>query len=655
MTLMTDVQTETILVADDSPATRYSTVRVLKNAGFKVIEASTGGEALQLAQKGCDLVVLDVNLPDMNGHDVCRKIRQEPATSRVPVIHLSASFISDDSKIRGLESGADGYLTHPVDPLVLVATIRAFLRTRQIENALLRSEAKFRAIFDRAMTGICLLSQDLIFLDVNPTMCRLLRISPEQIVGKHGSAFVDSTHEAKIVEISRELEQVGTWSGSLPLLRSDGQPVHLDWHVSLHSEPSIRLAIVSDVTERQQLDAEREHFLTSERAARVAAEKANRLKDEFLATLSHELRTPLNAIIGWTQVLQFRPPSATDLAEGLAIIERNAKIQAELINDLLDVSRIMSGKLRLNIQPIDPAVMVRDAMASVMPAAQAKGVKIDLSLDSAGGSILGDAARLQQVIWNVVNNAVKFTPRDGSVHVAMQRRKDDLDIRISDTGQGIKPEFLPHLFEQFRQEDAGTTRTHGGLGLGLAIVKHLVELHGGTVSAFSEGEGRGTQVLIRLPVFQQEQPESAIPADEAVSEQPSPVAEPAAASLKDVRVLLVEDDRDTRKVAARVLREYDAEVMETESVEQALEVLEHFGPHVLVSDIGMPVHDGYDLIRAIRGRGFDAKRLPAIALTAFARSEDRFKVIAEGYQKHLSKPVTPGELVSAIAALAQQG
>lgn len=643
---------ETILVVDDRAATRYATSRVLRNAGYHIIEAATGAEALKLAECKCDLIVLDINLPDIDGHEVCRKIRLNPNVAWIPVIHLSATFVSDDHKIKGLEAGADGYLTHPVDPLVLVATIKGFLRTRQMEADLKRSEAKFRAIFDHALTGICLISNDMMFLDVNPAMCRMLGRSPDEIIDKHVSMFVHAADESKILRISRHLEQDLSWSGSLPLLKADGQAAELDWNISIHTAPSIRLAIISDVTEKRLIEAEREQLLESERAARTASERANRLKDEFLATLSHELRSPLNAIIGWSQVLKFRPPSAADLAEGLESIERSAKLQAELINDLLDVSRIISGKLRLNVQSVDVDALIRDALATAMPAARAKGVQLQHSMKSLGRRISVDPARLQQVIWNLVNNAVKFTPRNGTVCADITQDHDFLEIRVSDSGQGIKPEFLPHLFERFRQEDATTKRSHGGLGLGLAIVKHLVELHGGTVTAFSEGEGRGAEFTVRLPM------DVARPDVQTIEDKMIQTSSTLASSVESdpvdlnrVRVLIVDDDQDSRQVTARVLKEFGADVADAESAGRALELLDSFRPQVLVSDVGMPVMDGYDLIREVRRRGYSREQLPAIAVTAFVRTVDRSRALADGFQVHLGKPFAPTDLVAAIAEL----
>jgi PAS domain S-box-containing protein len=649
---MTSEQSERILIVDDNPATLYATTRIVRQAGYEVVECATGREALKIVERDdCDLVVLDIELPDIDGHEVCRCIRLTPRVARIPVVHVSATFVSDFHKIKGLEAGADGYLTRPVEPLVLIATIRAFLRTRQMESALTRSEAKFRTIFDQALMGICLISNDMIYLDVNPAMCRIVGRDRDEIIGKHCSAFARAGQEAELIEISSKLNSQQQWLGSLPVLHRDGHIVELEWSISMHSTPRVFLALTSDVTEKRRIEAEREYLLQSERSARNAAERANRLKDEFLAMVSHELRTPLNAVVGWSQVLQMSPPSSEDLAVGLEAISRNAQVQAELINDLLDVSRIMSGKLRLDVKRINPVDIVHDALVSVLPAAQTKGVEIEHNLDQTFELIHADPSRLQQVVWNLVSNAVKFTPRSGKVSVLLKQNPAWLEIRVSDSGQGIKPEFLPHLFERFRQEDATSTRVHGGLGLGLSIVKQLVELHGGTVNATSSGEGRGSEFLVRLPQ-PQGQPldtpdrhrQSAVGGAELTRLAPQ-------VDLHEARVLIVDDDSDSRKLVARLLREVNASVAEADSVDRAIEALGTFQPQLLVSDIGMPHSDGYDLIRRVRGMGLEADQLPAIALTAFARPEDRERILGFGFQRHLGKPLEPAELLSAAVAL----
>jgi PAS domain S-box-containing protein len=650
---MSDKRPETILVVDDNPATLYSTSRILRGAGFELVEAGTGMEAVERS-RGVDIVVLDVNLPDIDGFEVCRRIRSDPATARTPVIHLSATFVQDVDKVHGLEAGADGYLTHPVEPPVLVATVNAFLRTRRAEDAMRISEARFKAVFDNALHGIALISDDQIYLDVNPAMCRLLALPRDGVVGKHASVFIPSDRKADADAVNRALETDGAWRGNFPLLRADGKLLQLDWSISFHSAPGVRLAIVSDVTERVAIEAEREQLLSSERSARAEAERANRLKDDFLATLSHELRTPLNAIVGWASVLRTADVDDGDLVEGLESIERNAKVQAQLIDDLLDVARITSGKLRLDVQPVDPAAVVEAALQAVTPAAQAKGIRVESTLDRAAGPVQADASRLQQVVWNLVNNAVKFTPNGGRIEVRLTLSDSHVEVVVADNGQGIHPDLLPHLFERFRQGDARTTRSHGGLGLGLAIVKQLVEMHGGTVAAHSDGEGRGATFVVRIPpapALQQCAPDAFTP------DEPPPARAPQGddagpmryTRLDGIRVVVVDDEADARDLMSRVLRECAAEVSGAKNVAEALAQIEAVRPHVLVSDIGMPVQDGYDLIRQVRERGVTPHDLPAIALTAFARPEDRRRALLAGYQVHLVKPIDPFQLTAVIA------
>ncbi len=650
---MSDERPVTILVVDDNPATRYSTRRFLRAAGFAVVEAATGGEAIACAQAGVDAVVLDVNLPDIDGFEVCRRLRTSDRTRRVPIIHLSATFAADADKVHGLNAGADGYLTHPIEPPVLIATVNAFLRARQAEDGMRRSEERFRTIFDRASNGIALLSDGLVYVEVNPAMGRMLGRDREEIVGKHISAFLPRQAEEVVPVIVDALAADGQWRGTLPHTRAarpgdhgsgDGL-VELDWHVSAHSSPEFHLAMVTDVTARRALDAERERLLASERAARADAERANNLKDEFLATLSHELRTPLNAIVGWAQLLQREGVDLEDVKEGSESIERNARVQTALIADLLDVSRITSGKLRLDLEPVEPASLIRSAMDAVTPVAIAKGVVIDQDLDPTTGMISADPGRLRQVVWNLANNAVKFTLPGGEVTVRLRQTGGEAVITVSDAGQGIAGDFLPHIFERFRQQDGTTRRGHGGLGLGLAIVRELVEMHHGTVSAESPGEGKGATFTVRLPVCSGDRAGSG-----AAPKVPLKPALPRTI-LRDVRVLIVDDDADARDLVRRVLTEFAATIMEAASVEEAIRLLEASPPDVLVSDIGMPILDGYDLIREIRSRGCTAEALPAIALTAFARPEDQERLLRSGFQVYLSKPIDTRNFIHTIASL----
>ena len=419
------------------------------------------------------------------------------------------------------------------------------------------------------------------------------------------------------------------------------------------------LTIIEDVTERVAREAElqaqieaRSTLLASEKLARSEAERANRLKDEFLATISHELRNPLNAIMGWAHMLRLGKLTDVNAERAVETIYRNAKSQAQLVADLLDVSRIISGKLRLDVRAIDLLYIINAAIDSVRPAVDAKGIRLHTMLDPAAGPISGDADRLQQVVWNLLTNAVKFTPKGGRIQVKVQRIDSHVEIVVIDSGVGISKEFLPYVFDRFRQADASTTRIHGGLGLGLSIVRQLVDLHGGSVSVHSEGEGKGAAFTITLPfvgvVSNQQEAEAVHPTqgDEIILFEGLP-------SLHGLKVLVVDDEPDTRELIREVLKECGSEVITSQSAAEALEALEQHKPDILISDLGMPDEDGYSLISKIRALPEDrGGQIPAAALTAYARAEDRMRVLRSGFQFHLPKPVDSAELVTVVASLA---
>jgi len=384
------------------------------------------------------------------------------------------------------------------------------------------------------------------------------------------------------------------------------------------------------------------------------ATEASRMKDEFLATVSHELRTPLTSILGWTKMLASGRLPLEMQERAIATIDRNARAQAQIIEDLLDVSRITSGKLRLNVQLFRPAQAVEAAVEAVRPAAIAKDIRLQLLVDPQAGPISGDPDRLQQVVWNLVANAVKFTDKGGRVHVTLERVDSHVAISVRDTGRGIDPAFLPRMFDRFTQLDATATREHGGLGLGLAIVKQLVEMHGGSVQAESPGLGHGSVFTVRLPVA----PLSASSAAEAERVHPrvataSVALDTGGAELQGARVLLVEDDNDARHLLATVLQSHGAQVDAAASAQEGLQAFATFAPTVVVSDIGMPGTDGYAFIRELRRQEVEARRpaVPAVALTAYARVEDRMRALSEGFQMHVAKPVEPAELVAVVATL----
>jgi signal transduction histidine kinase/CheY-like chemotaxis protein len=390
---------------------------------------------------------------------------------------------------------------------------------------------------------------------------------------------------------------------------------------------------------------ERAQLLDAERAARAEVERVSVMKDEFLATLSHELRTPLNAILGWADMLLMRITTSAE-RRGLETIGRNARVQAQLIEDLLDMNRIISGKVRIDVQRLDLCAVIDAALDSVGPSIEGKSLRLRKTLDPSAGPVFGDPQRIQQVMWNLLSNSIKFTPKGGALDILLRRVNSHIEIRVTDTGSGISPEFLPHVFERFRQADSSTTRKHGGLGLGLSIVKHLVELHGGSVAAESAGEGKGATFIVKLPVRAICDEDQTHPTSRTapVRDHPFP--------LTGVRALVVDDDPDARELIASVLAGAEAIPSTAGSAAEALALIAERPFDVIISDIGMPERDGYQLMRAIRAMPPECGgRTPAIAMTAFARSEDRTRALLAGYQVHLAKPMEPHELLVTIASL----
>ncbi len=398
-----------------------------------------------------------------------------------------------------------------------------------------------------------------------------------------------------------------------------------------------------------RLFEESQRSADAERAARSEVERVSLMKDEFLATLSHELRTPLNAVLGWAEMLMMKKGDDPEIKRGLETIARNARAQAQMIEDLLDMNRIISGKIRLDVQRVDVAGIVETALDSTRPSLEAKAIRLVAMLDPSAGPIFGDPHRIQQVIWNLLSNAVKFTPKGGKIDVVLRRVNSHVEITVTDSGIGIKSEFLPHLWERFRQADSSTTRKYGGLGLGLSIVKQIVELHGGTVRAESAGLNTGSTFTVSLPL-------RAVRADEEQRSHPTAYTTTGTKQsdivLAGVKVLVVDDDDDARRMVDALLRDAEATVTTASSADEALRILGEVQPDVIVSDIGMPDRDGYQFMRDVRGRATaDGGKTPAIALTAFARSEDRTRALLAGYQVHIAKPIEPHELIVTIASL----
>jgi PAS domain S-box-containing protein len=534
---------------------------------------------------------------------------------------------------------------------------------REVDEARHFGEERLRVTFEQAAVGIATADLEGRYIDMNRRFCELLGYSAAEL---RGLSFADVTHagdlarshEHKALLLSGEASE---YRSEKRYVRRDGTQFWALTTVSLLRDEAGRplrfIGVIDDITDRKEAErqlreaqerhaAERERLLEAERSARAEAERASRMKDEFLATLSHELRTPLTSILGWAHLMRIRPPTSEELAKGLEIVERNARVQTQLIEDLLDMNRITSGKLRLDVKPLMPVALIEAALETVRPAADAKAIRVECALDPVAGPIPGDPARLQQVAWNLLNNAIKFTPPGGTVRVVLRPADAHVEMSVSDNGVGMDPRFLEHVFERFRQADSSTTREFGGLGLGLAIVKQLVELHGGTVSAASAGPGQGSTFSVLLPLA-----DVRVRGEPARHEDGSP-PEFQAVDLRGVRVLAVDDQRDACELVERVLEECGAWVVTAPGGQSALELLPEARPDVLIADIGMPDMDGYELLRRVRAlQDAGLQRIPAIAMTAFARTEDRTRALHSGFQVHIAKPVEPSELVATVASV----
>ncbi|HZS45143.1 MAG TPA: response regulator [Blastocatellia bacterium] len=581
---MSTDQKANILLVDDKPENLLALEAILSDLNQNLVRAHSGREALrQLLNKEFALVLLDVQMPDMDGFETAAIIRERQKLQHTPIIFLTAINKDERHIFKGYSLGAVDYVCKPLEPEILKTKVKVF-----IDQFNRTAEVKEQA---------SLLQQS------NQELDELNEILEQRV--RERTAQLEMTNE--------ELK--------------------------------------NEITERMRIEKEREELLVREQHARRQAETANRVKDEFLATLSHELRTPLSSILGWTRLLGGGKLDASTTVRAIETIERNAKAQAQLINDLLDVSRIVAGKLQFEIRPVRLTKVIDAAIDAVTPAANAKDIQISFVNENSNINVLGDSDRLQQIVWNLLSNAVKFTPASGSVEVRLRERKSKAEIVVTDTGQGIDPEFLPYVFERFRQADGSSTRKHGGLGLGLAIVRHLVEMHGGTVQVNSEGEGKGATFIVDLPVAVIREVESEETGLFRFNKSNGELNVP---TLQGVRVLVVDDEPDALDMLKTVLLHCGAEVSTASDASGALDQLQNLLPDVLVSDIGMPGEDGYVLINKVRGLPEErGGRTPAIALTAYAREEDRHRALSEGFQLHLAKPIEPSIVVSEILSLAK--
>jgi PAS domain S-box-containing protein len=643
-----------LLIDDDEGLLRLAS-RALLRSGYRVsIAASTAEARSAMAMQMPEVLVVDYALAGAEtGLDFLRALRA--AGLALPAI-LCTGFADEARAIEALRSGvadivpkSDGYLDY------LPEAIERVLRETRIQRELAEAqrvrerEAYYRTlaeaipqlVWSADRDGHCDFASNQLLEYIGATFDELAgdpwveRVIHPDDRARTRRAFAGARRHGAKVDVEHRLRAADgryRWfnSRAAPLFASNRTITR--W-----------FGASADIDQQKRAGEERETLLASERAARAEAERASRVKDEFVATLSHELRTPLNAIVGWTQFLLRDASDPERVKRGLEVIDRNARAQTQMVDDLLDLSRVMEGKLRLDVERVDLADVVNSVIGSVQPAADAKEIRITPIFGSAS-PIQGDPSRLQQVVWNLLANAIKFTPRRGKVRVTLRRVDSEVELAVSDTGQGIKPEFIQHVFERFRQEDAGTTRRYGGLGLGLSIAKQLVEMHGGRIEAASGGEGHGATFVVRFPVAS---------VDFAPERAPQPTSSDAPLALAGLHVLVVEDEPDARELVQRVLHEHGARTTAVGNARDALSAFEAAPPDVIVSDIGMPGEDGYELIRKLRALEEPLGRVtPAAALTAFARSEDRRRALLAGFQTHLAKPVDPLELLVVIASLA---
>lgn len=639
-----------ILLADDNLDMRDYVERLLGQQ-YEVEAVADGLAALAaVRQRVPDLVLTDVMMPQLDGFGVLQALRSDPQTREVPIILLSARA-GEEARVEGLAAGADDYLTKPFSARELLARVEATLKLAQLRREAAQKEQALRleaetakqqveSILSSINDGFFVLDRNWCFTYVNDRLCEMAELSREAMLR---NSIWELFPEAAETEVDIQFRQA--LHAQIPVYFEYFYRVWQRWYEYRVYPTSDGLSIfAAEITDRKQLEAEQAKILQLEQAARGKAEQANRLKDEFLAVLSHELRSPLNPILGWSKLLQTGKLDNTQTAHALATIERNAKLQSDLIADLLDVSRILQGKLSLNIDTVNLATVIQAAIETVRLAAEAKSIAIEVSFDPSVGNVSGDATRLQQIVWNLLSNAVKFTPVGGQVQVQLTAIANQAQIMVRDNGKGISAEFLPYVFDYFRQEDGATTRKFGGLGLGLAIVRYLTELHGGTVEVQSAGENQGATFMVRLPSFS--------PNSKLQREKHSVAS---SLNLQNLKVLVVDDDLDALELAEFILEQAGAIVLTANSASDGLIELQRSHPDILISDIGMPDMDGYMLMQLVRALSpKQGGQVKAIALTAYAGELNQQQALAAGFQQHLAKPLEPEQLICAIGTLIEK-
>lgn len=637
-----------ILLADDNTDMRNYLERLL-SCCYIVETVADGIAALDAVRANPpDLVLSDVMMPGMDGFELLRSLRSAPQTQEIPIILLSARA-GEESRIEGLEAGADDYLIKPFSARELLARIEATLKLAELRKTAqaLRfqtetAEANLQNVLSSLRDGFYTLNCNWHFTYLNERELEIIGKPREAVIKKSiWEIFPDVVDSEYYHEVQRAMAE------RIPLQFDYYYPTWDRWFENrVYPIPDGIAVLCADISDRKYIEREREQLLARETLPRGKAEELNRLKDEFLAIVSHELRTPLNPILGWSQLLSAGRLDPAQTAKGIAIIERNARLQAQLIEDLLDISRILRGKIKLNKVPLNLANIINSAIATVELTAQAKSILIVTDFEPNVGQVLGDEQRLQQIVWNLLANAIKFTTESGKITVKLNKVGRSARIQVIDTGQGIEPEFLPHVFDRFRQADSASTRNLGGLGLGLAIVRNLTELHDSSIAVQSPGKDRGATFSVEFPLE--------LDSAEILSNPPSVDNPVATKQLQGIRILAVDNEPDSLSLLAFILEQQGAEVKTVTSASKAIEALSESTFELLISDIGMPVVNGYELMRQIRALKSPLANIKAIAFSAYAAEFDQQQAKEAGFQQHIAKPLNVDALVATVSKLVNQ-
>jgi PAS domain S-box-containing protein len=628
------------VVVDDNPATLYSTGRILESASYDVVRCARGSELFAAVDEATEVVVLDINLPDIDGIEICRRLRAKAETRQLAIIHLTATKIGDRDRVEGLDAGADAYLTHPVHPQVLLATVRTLLRARDAEKALRGSEANLRGIFDQAPCGIAVLDPKFRFVSANPEMQRLLRRESQDI---HGHSIFDFSAESANVEgavIAAAMDAGRAWTGIIRITVAPGEIIDLEWNISRREDGDAYLCIVADVTQRARIEAQREQMIDEERGARVEAERVVRVKDEFLATLSHELRNPLAPMKNSLYLLEVADPSSESAQKARAVLSRQVNHMIRLVDDLVDVSRITRGLVGLDMRAVPLRSLIDSALEASLPQIRAAGHQVSVHVDAGDSVIEVDPLRMSQVLTNILNNAAKYTPAGGTIGVRARIDADVVEIAVEDSGIGIPEDMIERIFDVFTQINPTGPHAAGGLGIGLTLVRRLVEMHGGRVAVFSRGAGHGSRFVVTLPRRNAAASAPAAP-EQGDETRPSHHA--------PRRAVIIDDNRDSAESLCELLTALGHDCRSFFDGPSGIRGIETFMPDLAFIDIGMPHMDGHEVARRLKGSPA-TRHVLLFALTGWDQKEERARSLESGFDRHLTKPISLADLERAVDA-----